>query len=207
MYSDVMSLDDTGEPLPQDRRVQRSRSALMAAAVRLVSERGTTAIPVTDLAEAANVSRQLVYLQFGDRDALLTEAALDLLRREFLPEIDGNAELVPEVILAATRHFAQHRPFYRAMLTGSCVSAMTSALSGFFRSLNRPVVRRQFGDLDDITTTDLTVFITSGTTGVINDWLIYGADPLDPEELAKRLLRVAALIGSPNDLGRGGHAQ
>jgi AcrR family transcriptional regulator len=49
----------------------------MAAAVRLVSERGTTALPVTDLAEAADVSRQLVYLQFGDRDALLVAAAAD----------------------------------------------------------------------------------------------------------------------------------
>ena len=62
--------------------MQRSRAALLAAAVRLVSERGTTAIPVTDLAEAADVSRQLVYLQFGDRDALLVAAAADLVTRE-----------------------------------------------------------------------------------------------------------------------------
>jgi AcrR family transcriptional regulator len=46
--------------------------------VACVSERGTTAVPVTDLADAANVSRQLVYLQFGDRDSLLVAAAVDL---------------------------------------------------------------------------------------------------------------------------------
>src|SRR5947208_1875807 len=101
-----------------DRRVERSRAALMAAAVRLVAERGTTAIPVTDLAEAANVSRQLVYLQFGDRDALLVAAAADLVRRELVPEADDRSGMV-----ATARHFARHRSFYRAMLTGSCAFA------------------------------------------------------------------------------------
>jgi AcrR family transcriptional regulator len=69
----------------QDRRVRRNRAALMAAAVRLVSERGTTALPVADLADAADVSRQLVHLQFGDRDALLVAAATDLVERELIP--------------------------------------------------------------------------------------------------------------------------
>jgi AcrR family transcriptional regulator len=71
-----------------DRRVLRSRSALFGAAVRLVSERGTTAIPITDLAEAADVSRRLVCLQFGDRESLLVEAAADLVRRELTPRPD-----------------------------------------------------------------------------------------------------------------------
>jgi len=31
------------------------------------------------------VSRQVVYVQFGDRDSLLVEAAVDLVRRELFP--------------------------------------------------------------------------------------------------------------------------
>src|SRR2546421_10108622 len=93
----VMQSESSQESRTRDRRVQRSRSALMAAAVRLVSERGTTTIPVTDLAEAANVSRQLVYLQFGDRESLLVEAAVDLLRRELVPRAEeGTAAQMPE---------------------------------------------------------------------------------------------------------------
>src|SRR5215472_1591063 len=68
----------------RDRRVVRSRSALMRAAVALVGERGTTAVPIPDIAEAADVSRQLVYLHFGNREMLLLEAALDLARKELL---------------------------------------------------------------------------------------------------------------------------
>ena len=171
----------------------RSRSTLLAAAVRLVSERGTTAIPVTDLAEAANVSRQLVYLQFGDRDSLLLEAAVDLVRRELIPQVEDGAEL--EHAGALARHFAQHRSFYRAMLIGSCAFAMTRELSSFLSSFNRRFVRELFGELDQDAAQDLTAFLTGGAAAVINDWLIDGYDPLDPEELAERLLRLASIFG------------
>ncbi|MGW0583558.1 TetR family transcriptional regulator [Streptomyces sp. NPDC002920] len=93
----------------QDRRVLRSRAALMAAAVRLVSEQGTTTLPVADLSNAADVSRQLVYLQFGDRDALLVAAAADLVERELLPEVRDDSAPHRVRLLAMARHFARHR--------------------------------------------------------------------------------------------------
>src|SRR5258706_15909316 len=97
----------------QDRRVLRSRSALMRAAVALVAERGTAAISISDIAEAADVSRQLVFLHFGDRDALLLEAALDLARRELLPHLRDTPEapIGHGRALATACHFADHRSF------------------------------------------------------------------------------------------------
>ncbi|MFI7636073.1 TetR/AcrR family transcriptional regulator [Nonomuraea sp. NPDC049400] len=179
----------------QDRRVRRSRAALMAAAVRLVSERGTTALPVADLADAANVSRQLVYLQFGDRDALLVAAAADLVERELMPEVaDGGAPHRARV-LAMARHFARHRPFYRAMLTGSCAFPMTRALNELFGSLVTTTrLREVFGDLGETTARDLTALITGGTGTIVNDWLIDADDPLDPEEVADRLVRLSTAL-------------
>jgi len=170
--------------------VLRSRSALLAAAVLLVSERGTTAIPVTDIAAAAGVSRQLVYLQFGDRDALLVAAAVDLVRRELVPQVRDVAALERAATLAMARHFAGHRSFYRAMLTGACAFAMTRALGSFLGSFNRRVVRELFGELDQDTARDLVAFLTGGAAAIVNDWLIDGADPLDPEQLADRFLRL-----------------
>lgn len=165
----------------------------MTAAVRLVSERGATAIPVTDLAEAADVSRQVVYLQFGDRDALLVEAAADLVRRELIAEAEEGGDAFAGA-LAMARHFAAHRSFYRAMLTGSCAFAMTRTLNSLFSSVNEKAVRQLFGELDDQVARDLAAFVAGGTGAVVNDWLIDGADPLDPEELARRLLRLAPVF-------------
>jgi AcrR family transcriptional regulator len=173
-----------------DRRVQRSRAALLAAAVALVSERGTTAIPVTDLAAAADVSRQLVYLQFGDRDALLVAAAADLVTRELTDGARGNT-------LATARHFATHRPFYRAMLTGSCAGAMARTLNKLFAPANQRMLADRFAALDEPTRADLAAFLAGGAGSLINDWLVGGADPLSPEELAGRLYRLmSTLLGS-----------
>lgn len=184
-----------GVQVRQDRRVLRSRAALMAAAVRLVSERGTTALPVGDLSDAANVSRQLVYLQFGDRDALLVAAAADLVERELIPEVCDDSAPRHARVLAMARHFARHRPFYRAMLTGSCSFPMTRALNGLFGSLiTRTGLREVFGDIDEATVRDVAALITGGTGAIVNDWVVDAADPLDPEELTDRLLRLTTTL-------------
>jgi AcrR family transcriptional regulator len=190
----------------QARRVLRSRAALMDAAVRLVSERGTTALPVIDLSDAADVSRQLVYIQFGDRDALLVAAAADLVERELMPEV-GDADAPRRArLLAMARHFARHRPFYRAMLTGSCAFPMTRALNRLFGSLITVTsLREVLGDLDEATAQDLAALITGGTGAIVNDWVIDADDPLDPEELTDRLLRLStALTRSHSTLAPGG---
>lgn len=167
----------------------------MAAAVRLVSEQGTTTLPVADLSNAADVSRQLVYLQFGDRDALLVAAAADLVERELLPEVRDDSAPHRVRLLAMARHFARHRSFYRAMLTGSCAFPMARALNRLFAPLvTGEGLREVFGELDETTARDLAAMFTGGTGAIVNDWVIEAADPLDPEELADRLLRVTTVL-------------
>ncbi|MGI5290413.1 TetR/AcrR family transcriptional regulator [Nonomuraea polychroma] len=186
----------------------RSRAALVAAAVRLVTERGTTAIPVGELADAADVSRQLVYLQFGDRDGLLVAAAADLVERELISDVEDRGAPRRARMLVMAWHFVRHRPFYRAMLTGSCAFPMTRALNKLFGSLiTMTGLREAFGDLDETTAQDLATLFSGGTGAIVNDWLIDADDPLDPEELADRLVRLltvlapdpAALARTPGD--------
>jgi AcrR family transcriptional regulator len=169
-----------------DRRVRRSRAGLFRAAVELVGEQGTSNVAVSELAEAADVSRQLVYQQFGDRDALLLAAALDLARRELTEQINSDR-------LLALRHFAQYRSFYRAMLTGPCAYRLTIALSELLSPFNRELVRRM-GDVPAEVVDDLTTFVTGGWAAVINDWIINGPEPLDVEPFAERLWKLLAAI-------------
>ncbi|HVV12242.1 TetR/AcrR family transcriptional regulator [Amycolatopsis sp.] len=185
-------------PRSQDRRVLRSRTALLDAAVRLVSERGSTSVSITDLAQAADVSRQLVYLHFGDRDALLVAAALELVRRELpLDTVRAGPPVGRPAVLAAVRHFARHGAFYRAMLTGSCAFALTSALTEVLAPVNREIVRGFAGaDQDGEALDDLAIFVTGGSGAIINAWLLAGAE--DPGECTDRLLRLwRGLAGKP----------
>ncbi|WP_086845851.1 TetR/AcrR family transcriptional regulator [Amycolatopsis kentuckyensis] len=192
-----MTGDWTTEAPAKDRRVRRSRAALMRAAVELVSERDSTAVPVSEIAEAADVSRQVLYQQFGDRDTLLLEAALDLVRRELLSELGGLASAADEhgSLLALGRHFARYRRFYRALLTGASAFALNKALTGLFLPFNRENLARALGRrLDADGLEDLATFLTGGAGAVVNTWVVDGPDPLDPEEFAGRLLRMHSVV-------------
>ncbi|TMC07009.1 MAG: helix-turn-helix transcriptional regulator [Chloroflexi bacterium] len=169
----------------------------MRAAVALVAERGTTAVSISDIAEGADVSRQLVYLQFGDRDALLMEAALDLASRELLPRLRDAPEdsTGRSRAVATARHFADHRSFYRAMLTGSCGFALNRALDDLFMLLNRRLAEQLLDDSPEPgAADDLARYLTGGAAAVFNTWVIDGDDPLDPELFADRLLRMLAVL-------------
>jgi AcrR family transcriptional regulator len=202
---------DLGPSVPvKDRRVRRSRAALTRAAVALVTERGTAAVPLSDIAAAADVSRQIVYQHFGDRDTLLLEAALDLIRTELMPwlaETDpetGTRTAPPttpaearEQVLLLTRHFAQHRVFYRAMFNSSSASALNEALGGLFGALNRRAFQERFaGTFDPQQIDDLTVFVTGGSASIVNAWVTSGDEPLDPEDLADRMVGLAGIFAA-----------
>jgi hypothetical protein len=93
------------------------------------------------------------------------------------------------------------------MLTGSCAFAMTRAMNGLYGSLTRTTVQGVFDELDQSTEDDLVVFFASGATGLLNNWLIDGADPLDPDGLADRLLRLAAVFAPLPNSTDGGSAR
>ncbi|MDT0569949.1 TetR/AcrR family transcriptional regulator [Streptomyces sp. DSM 3412] len=184
---------------PMDRRVRRSRSALIRAAIALVTERGTTAVPVSEIAEAADVSRQVLYQQFGDRDGLLLQAGLDLARRELIesPPYDSADMTDHAGVLAMARHFAEHRGFYRAMLTGSCAFDLNKALTELLVPVNREFVRQRYGGhLDPELVDDLATFLTGGASAVVNTWVVEGEEPLDPEKFTDRLLRMAPVVAA-----------
>lgn len=187
------------EPPPpaKDRRVRRTRAALLGAAIALVSARGTANVPVSDIADAAGVSRQLVYLHYGDRDNLLLEAALDLARRELAEPWEGvPGEFVCRVrALAVARHFAEHQGFYRAMFETASAFALDQVVSGLLAPLRRESLLARFGEaLPTWAADDLAVFITGGGTALMSAWLTSGEDPLDPEAMADRLQAIGRLL-------------
>jgi AcrR family transcriptional regulator len=158
--------------------VRRSRLALLLAAQRLVAERGTTEISVQDLTDAADVSRSLLYQHFRDRDALIAAAAAELIGRELLPSLPADAAAdLPLTAFAA--HFAAHRTFYRAVLTGTCSYAAIGMVGEAFH-------RARFGVLDDRDGADVARFFSDAAALALTRWLADDG-PLDPAAFARRL--------------------
>jgi AcrR family transcriptional regulator len=171
----------------------------MRAAVDLVSERGTTALSVSDLAEAADVSRQVMYQQFADRDSLLLAAAMDLAERELLPKIADtpDAAATGGRALSVAEHFARYSSFYRPMLTGPCAFGLNQVLRDLLGPFNQELVALMAEDrLTPRMAADLGEFLTGGFGAVFNSWVIEGPDPLDAPAFADRLIQLAAIIAT-----------
>ncbi|MFC3491702.1 TetR/AcrR family transcriptional regulator [Glycomyces rhizosphaerae] len=182
--------------------MRRTRAALLGAAIALISARGTANVPVSDIADAAGVSRQLVYLHYGDRDNLLLEAALDLARRELAEPLEtAPGEAVGRVrALTVARHFAAHQGFYRAMFTTASAFALNQVVSGLLAPLRRESLLARFGEtLPPREADDLAVFITGGGTALLSAWLDSGEDPLDPEAMADRLQAIGRILDAALD--------
>lgn len=91
------------------------------------------------------------------------------------------------------RHFAEHRAFYRSVLTSSCAFALNKALTGLLIPHNRELIHEMSGGaMDAQAEEDFATFLTGGSAEVVNTWVVEGADPLDPDQFADRLMRLAA---------------
>jgi AcrR family transcriptional regulator len=91
-----MSSKDRERPEPTERPGDPgTRQRILRAAWEEIVERGA-AMTLTDVADRAEVSRQAVYLHFGDRAGLL----LGLVR--FMPEVLGFEQKLAHVLAAPT---------------------------------------------------------------------------------------------------------
>ncbi len=76
------------------RSADETRRMILDAAAQLIGRRGTT-VPVTEVAEAAGVSKGGLLYHFPNKEALLTGLATDLMTR-FREEIEQAAAAEPE---------------------------------------------------------------------------------------------------------------
>ncbi len=211
------SQHDAPDAVDADPRVRRTRAALLSAATALVSERGSTEFSVTELAAAAGVSRRVLYQHYGDRDGVLVAAAMDLMTRGLADELselsaaaDGaSPERTAAMVSSSARHFAAHRRFYRALLTGPCAHPLQQRVSELFAPFSRAAARRMFGGLEETVTAEVADFFTAGTTMTFMRWIIDGPERLDPRSLADRLGRIQSVLmrGVPAAVDRPGQGR
>jgi AcrR family transcriptional regulator len=176
-----------------DPRAERSRAALFAAAIELVSRAGSTDVSLVALAAESGLTRQAIYLHFPDRDSVLVAAAVDLLSRELTePSRRSDQPISP---LDVAEHFDRHRRFYAALMSGSCVGPLNRELLAVFVPVNERVVLALAGNHGPERTRDLALFLTGGTEKLVTTWML-SADPESPAHFAERLMAtVDALAG------------
>jgi AcrR family transcriptional regulator len=106
---------------PEARRAQ-----LVETARGLLEQRGVGTMSVEDVADAAGVSRSLVYAYFGDRDGLVAEVYLGVLAEldaALAPHLGGDGPTTEDglrQVLASCMRFAHGQPAaWRLLVTDS----------------------------------------------------------------------------------------
>lgn len=102
---------------PQARRAQ-----LIEIAFNLLEARGVDTLSVEDVADAAGVSRSLVYTYFGDRDGLVAEVYLRVLTdmgRAFTAPLPAHRSDLAEIIAECLAYARLHPAAWQLLATDS----------------------------------------------------------------------------------------
>ena len=146
-----------------DRRIQRTRTALIDAFRDLVLKQGYDAITPTRLAAAANVGRSTFYEHFASVDEVLGVSMGGL----FGPMVGWS--LAPDMapgMVEIVQHFWENRKIGRAMLAGGARPVVLSILSERFEA-----------GLADLQTPAAgspklaAAYLAAGTLAVLETWL------------------------------------
>jgi AcrR family transcriptional regulator len=111
----------------RDKRVQRTRQALLGAFFGLVLERRYDEIKVADILERAGVGRSTFYEHFSSKDAILASSLNGPF--EVLADSTGRPDNTAQLI-ALLEHFWENRALARGIFQGAARRKMTALLVG-----------------------------------------------------------------------------
>lgn len=127
----LSSVTRSRPPEPVDRRVRRTRSAIVSAFNRLILEGGYASVTPAGIAAAAGVGRSTFYEHFGGVDDVLGQTLASI----FSPLAAGCLEdTMPEQASRALEHFWRNRRLGRALLSGPAYRVVLRAFAAEFES-------------------------------------------------------------------------
>jgi AcrR family transcriptional regulator len=170
---------------PAERRAQ-----LVEVAFRLLGERGAATLSVDDVADAAGVSRSLVYAYFGDRDSLFAEVYLRVLQRldeALVPRRYGDmqrGEATMVEVIAGCMSFARSQPAAWRLLVTDAVRGHPSVVDARSARVHELAGARTDGHDEHLVADALIGLVESG----VLHWLDHS--DLEPDQAAVLLARV-----------------
>ena len=107
--------EQDGRRTQQERRAEAERR-VVAAAVRLIAQKGPRAVTLAEVGREAGYSRGIVHLHFGSREQLL-DAVVRQAQRFDVPEVPGSAlDQLTALVHAYLHTFLQRAPATGAFL-------------------------------------------------------------------------------------------
>jgi AcrR family transcriptional regulator len=148
-----------------DRRVQRTRQALMSAFIELVLTQGYEGLTAEDISRKANVGRSTFYLHYANKAALLAESIRNPSSR-MAAWADGN--VTPQQLLPLLEHFREQRRVNRTFFADPIRSLWVKSLAAL---IERRLAARNGGSRSDLPRSFVALMIAEMQIALVTHWL------------------------------------
>lgn len=171
-----------------DRRVQKTKNAIINAFIQLMSEKDFEQITINEIAERANVNRGSVYLHYDDKYDLLDQCIennLDILIQSCMPDGEDIHSTAKASLLRTFEYLEQNKFFYLTMLKNKgSLSFRNRLLAMIAQTLQKGVGK--VGYHQNIKQDVLVQFLASASVGVI-EWWLTNSMPYPAKEMMEQL--------------------
>ncbi|MFP7170295.1 TetR/AcrR family transcriptional regulator [Terribacillus halophilus] len=180
-----------------DKRVERTQQALKEALLKLMANKPLPKIHISEITEAAGVSRGTFYTHYEKKEDLLEELSEDMLdemtisfRKPYEQSKMVDFRSLPPESIVLFDHFLENRVFYQLMLGSASDSFFKEKMTNQLHHLFRTDYAFYFRQID--AEIDLDLFCTyriHGMIGLIVEWIQKGFDK-PASFMAEQLLHI-----------------
>jgi AcrR family transcriptional regulator len=174
-----------------DRRVEKSKNAIMEALIELMKEKDFDKITVNEIAELANVNRGTIYLHFEDKFDLLNyciKTHLDQLFKQCTMGVDTSQSSPKSGMLEICNYLKQNIYFYQLLLKKRGTPAFRDQLLHRIQEMLQEQLNKS-GIYQDTNNEILIQFISSATVGVL-EWWIINSMPSSADDMVDQLWEI-----------------
>ncbi|MGO4185920.1 TetR/AcrR family transcriptional regulator [Paenibacillus sp. TAF43_2] len=171
-----------------DRRVLKTKEAIMKAFVELIAEKNFEQVTINEIAERANVNRGTVYLHYVDKFDLLNqciEVYLTQLFESCMPPDDAFQPSPKTLLLRTFKYLEKHAFIYTTLLTSKGVPTFRNRLmEGMLQNIEVNI--DMSGINQDMNKEIMVQFLASAAIGLLEWWIIRSM-PYPAEDIVEQL--------------------
>lgn len=171
-----------------DRRIQKTRQAIMNTFMELMSEKNFEKITINEIAERANINRGTIYLHYIDKYDLLDkciETYIAQLVQHCSEKQNENESPTNTVLRGAFEYLQINFDYYKVLLTNEGVPLFRNQLYKMISQILNEQVSK-INNTNDLSLEVKIQFLTSAIVGVL-EWWVVNLMPVSIDEISEQL--------------------
>ncbi|MUT64833.1 TetR/AcrR family transcriptional regulator [Paenibacillus sp. NEAU-GSW1] len=171
-----------------DRRIQKTREAIMSAFVALLEEKGFEQITLNEIAQQANVNRGTIYLHYLDKYDLLDKCIETYLNLHDCMPQNLSRLSIRKSLLNTFQHLENNAFIYTVLMKSKGIPTFRSRLlTGVHKGLALQLEMN--GPNTHMKKTIMVQFLVSAIAGLVEWWILEGR-PYPPEEMVEHVMEL-----------------